>query len=709
MEMDDEIPPKEDSIQAFIGYLLEPTLNKVGRLELPSAAAHEEVAKQMRAVVLLYNYYLRKEFPQLEFLDAFAFCKNAVVMCAKLIAYMGVLKGAGTNQLASEFVQRATITEKMVKEACDTCEALESPRTISDINTWPVSKVAVFVVDAAYERCILIFGSVTRGVWSLVEKDVDGFDSLHGLTLEDAKKNKERGLRKRQHGDMPSGTVINDFKKLLSLAFSAVTEQTGLNKQDLQAVSYSLVYSLTKAKTSCQLFMMRCIKDSPLKSTSYTECKWVPVEEALGNVGGALLENVHCSYETGPAVSYFHLWPYSDAIHNWLSRKDSIDVEGVPEAFGNVEHIEDQKVASNNQHNLAQSCSVNSSKLETLAPNVMCMNHESLNTNADFPQDPLDTGKAVKNGNRQLGSVVDTGKAARQFSDKNLHSMQHANAATEQVSSPFRTGLHNRSTMGLGQEIVNGRITKDATSNGMRVGGQETHSLLHSGFEGVRPQNSKGNDMHALNSQQNVVNYTMGDREKFPNGMQENQIHIDSDFKKAAIEVIIQKRDKLFEDLIKVQSQHQSQSKELLSKIATCDSNMEMILRGGTDALILATQIQNKISACSNANAAVEPNSLATPDLKRRKLSEGILFLRSSSQELNDICVKNRWSMPSYFISIPSNSYERDCFYSKVKIRGYDFELEETGEMKTGEMEAKESAASLMLSRLYRMSAGSRV
>ena len=55
--------------------------------------------------------------------------------------------------------------------------------------------------------------------------------------------------------------------------------------------------------------------------------------------------------------------------------------------------------------------------------------------------------------------------------------------------------------------------------------------LPFSGVDGVRSQNNKVHDMHALYSHHNVVNYTIGDHEKLPNGMEENHIRINSDNK----------------------------------------------------------------------------------------------------------------------------------------------------------------------------------
>lgn len=58
-------------------------------------------------------------------------------------------------------------------EACEICMSLDALEDSLNIDGWPVSKVAVLLVDSRKENCVLQFGSITEGVWSVIEKDVD--------------------------------------------------------------------------------------------------------------------------------------------------------------------------------------------------------------------------------------------------------------------------------------------------------------------------------------------------------------------------------------------------------------------------------------------------------------------------------------------------------------------------------------------------------
>eukprot|EP01018_Ginkgo_biloba_P032585 Gb_11674 [translate_table: standard] len=722
MDFEDEaMPPMEDSIQAFIGQLVDPLLNQYGRFEVPSPAAHEQVAKQMHAVVLLYNYYHRQQFPHLDFLDCITFCKTAVVTCAKLITYMGILKG--TNQLASNFVQRATLTEKMVKEACDTCQALNSPRAMSDIKALPISKVAVFVVDAMCEKCVLIFGSITKGVWSLVEKVLDGCDSCPGGTLESEKSNcakqtKEKKMSNKTVGfsknseEMPSGTSAIDTK-LLQIAYSAVKEQTGIAKTDLEEIDDHLVYSLSQKKTSCRLFIMRCTKETPLKSLPDTEVKWVLVKEALASVEGPLLEHVSITYEAASTVAYFHLRPYYNVIHDWLARIKEDDM-ALKVPTNSVEHENDNR------------------KVVDLLEDPIDMDVaiKSVTTGSQQVASPADSARHVANrtprfSNKYLTHVKgkstviekvvtaskDGGDIRKDMSNKHVVPVLHISSAIEQVTSPSKGGGHAR----RGMESLQGTLEQKMNAaeeainaNGRQAGGQQTCIPPSFAFsDGGMHQNNTCNGVQGVSFEQNYVSH----RGSISKGLQENKISKEIDLSRAAVKIVSQNRDGLLEELITCQVQYQSRTKELHDAIAECDAKIEKILCDGEDATILAKQICHETSSIGKVKTSTGPSfipceeDVPIPSVKRRKLFQGILFLRSSFQELTEICMKNQWSLPSYLVL--KDTHAKGCFRATVSVRGWDFELSEGGDLRNGEMEAKESAASYMLSKLHLISARS--
>lgn len=179
----------------------------------------------MHAVGLLYNYYHRKQHPQLEFLDFDSFCKLAAVLKPPLLTFMKLMQRSDDTEL-DELDKQISITERTIMDACDICNALEASKDVPHLDGWPISKVAVFLVDSGEENCLLQFSSVTQGVWSVIERDIDiGSGHSHSSedTVEANHKNKKKKITKRSLNTSGIGDA-----ELLKLAFSAVKDATGM-------------------------------------------------------------------------------------------------------------------------------------------------------------------------------------------------------------------------------------------------------------------------------------------------------------------------------------------------------------------------------------------------------------------------------------------------------------------------------------------------
>lgn len=81
---------------------------------------------QMHSVVLLYNYYHRKQFPQLKFLAFEPFCKMASIANPSLLMYMKFMlkyeEGPGNLD------KHLSVMEKMVMDACKISSALDASK-----------------------------------------------------------------------------------------------------------------------------------------------------------------------------------------------------------------------------------------------------------------------------------------------------------------------------------------------------------------------------------------------------------------------------------------------------------------------------------------------------------------------------------------------------------------------------------------------------
>ncbi|KAF8393888.1 hypothetical protein HHK36_020086 [Tetracentron sinense] len=251
-----DIGPTEDTVQALMDYLVDPLLPaKSSGRDIPSLSQHQSVAKQMHAVVLLYNYYHRKQYPLLEFLGFESFCKVAVNAKPSLLAYMKFMQGCNRDEL-DDLDKQLSITEKMIMDACDISIGLDASKDVPSTKEWPISKVAIFLIDSMKKNCLLLFSSTTRGVWSLIDKDLDDPNyNMEGI-LEPKITKKKKRITKR-----PLGNELNTFEAVFQqLAFSAVKETTGINQADLIVLESHVVYSLSKQKTAARFYLMQCTK-----------------------------------------------------------------------------------------------------------------------------------------------------------------------------------------------------------------------------------------------------------------------------------------------------------------------------------------------------------------------------------------------------------------------------------------------------------------
>jgi len=114
--------------------------------------------------------------------------------------------------------QQLSLTEKAIMSSNDVCLSLDASKNDPNIEGWPISKVAVLLVDRKKENCFLRFNSFTDGVWSLIEKDVDTSDQISEATSE------IKSPYKRSRVIMTRSKAILNEDQLLQVGYSAVKE-----------------------------------------------------------------------------------------------------------------------------------------------------------------------------------------------------------------------------------------------------------------------------------------------------------------------------------------------------------------------------------------------------------------------------------------------------------------------------------------------------
>ncbi|KAG5114837.1 hypothetical protein JHK82_038106 [Glycine max] len=257
-----DVCPAEDALKAFLEYLVDPVLPAKPSIRdnSPSPSQHQLVAKQVHSVVLLYNYYHRKQYPELAFLSFVEFCRLALVLRPTISVHMkSMLKPDET-----ELVKQLSLTEGKI------------------LNAW---------------------------VWSVVEKDVDTFSRSSEITSGAIQMYKKRRAIKK-----PTKNESNSEEEgILKIGYSAVKKAAGINKTDITSLESYTVYSQSKAKTASRFYIMKC---SQLINLEFIQ----PIKSLIERLLGPLVKRSSSSWTVTSVVEYFHVLLYSEVILEWISR-----------------------------------------------------------------------------------------------------------------------------------------------------------------------------------------------------------------------------------------------------------------------------------------------------------------------------------------------------------------------------------------------------
>lgn len=305
--MEPELVSTEEVVNALLEYLVGPRLplKSSAFKEPPTLSQQQSVAKQLHAVVLLYNYYQRKEDPQAQYLDFESFCKLAMTLKPALMSYMKFMNQSDLT-FSKDMNNDLSVTEKAIQDACNISCALDASKDVPAINKWLISKVSVLLLDAKKETCFLNYCSVTEGVWSLIEKCLE-------LPTAEIEGTVER--RKRQTSMRPvTVDQKDDDSGFQQLAFLAVKDATGISKTDLVTLEKHVVYSLTKEKTASCFYIMQSTR-------SINQDILISVKEIIESLQGPLVKRSSGSWSATEVVEYFHLLPYANIIATFFLRE----------------------------------------------------------------------------------------------------------------------------------------------------------------------------------------------------------------------------------------------------------------------------------------------------------------------------------------------------------------------------------------------------
>ncbi|MCO5600353.1 hypothetical protein L7F22_054464 [Adiantum nelumboides] len=676
----------EEVLAALIESLVNPILAKIRPFGGVKAAEHG-ISAQMEAVTWLYNHYLFKEIPNLVALDWEDVCNKTSLRQTRLSKFMGSSGVAGSRIL--------TLTEQKVKNACEAAKALQASSFIR--GTSSVTKVCVCLLNFRQDKCVLVLGATTVGMWSFLEKN----------------------LSSQFTKDTSCGTLLSNEE----LAFQAVEEQTGIKSNVLQLQDSFLINDdLNEAGGRTKFYIMLCSGTFDLSSViKLKKVAWVSLEIVLSMAREPLIDTSNPTVRSNPAIHYFHLRPFCSSIDSWLTRQK--EVKSLDQPKHGLEKI---PVIPRQQRDVRE-------LQYAIEPDVKDLEETLLGEKGGIT-DMKRYKELEDDKQRQLLNVNVNAVGL------STHSYVPTGGCSESLTRlKAKTELLISSTGGSKEELST-YIQKRDKAKQKQICSKVNAVIIETDLLAASPQSSallknrtepsaltKGGSAICLwafpnkqiEDKARQVNQTVN---LVPNGSPQSLIKI----KKREEEHILDKAGaflslktayrnvrKRRKALSKELREHTLQTDVLYKQIEECDTDLATLMGGGKTGLQLAIELCRKDSEkqissdlsidCSQPEAHMTLLIADRADTTNKK--RPFHMLKSSIQELNEVCTKNEWPMPSYRVHMCRNNQGNNVFSGKVRIRNNDFELSETGEASDTAKQAKLSAAAYMLSTLHRLRA----
>lgn len=584
------VSPTEDAVRAFLEYLVDPLISATSSVrDSPSPSQQQSVAKQVHGVVILYNYYHRRQHRQLEFLGFESFCKLIVVLKPPLLAYMKFLQRNDDAELVDPEKQ-LSLMEKTIMNACDLCMGLNASKDIPDIEGWSISEVAVFLVDSRKENCLLL---ISKGVWSLFEKDVD-ISNQSSEAMPDLKQYKKKRMTKKPLRDDPS---VNE-DAMQQLAFSSVKEATAISQAHLSILESHTVYSLGKEKSTSRFYIMQWTQPTSEDAVQVPikDAIQVPIKDAIDSLQGPLIRKVSHRWTITPVVEYFHVLPYAGILSDWFSRDASPN------------HLESLKVDS------------------VTAQVKMDEDEVSVSTEQKYNNIPSCKPKASYT-KRKLNSVsteekynnIPSCEPKTSYTKRKLNNLQDVTNEDVTVENNCQTGIPecqgNKST--AGNNMNNNTILDKEPILG------SDHALVTS--------QSPSEDLERIYSVLASKEHTLS---------------------QTALRVVLQKRAKLSLQLRNIEDE----IAECDKCIHTILNGGADALALKIDSIIDGCNYSClETTAHERPNTHLEGQPL--PHCTDVKLSEAVIYRQSPCQELDELCDANTWILPTYHICVTDGGF----------------------------------------------------
>lgn len=643
-----DVCPTEDAIQVFLQHLVDPLLpEKASVRDNPTASQQQVIAKQVHSVVLLYNYYHRKQHPELEYLPFNEFCKLIVVLRPPLLAYMKFMQKINEVELI-DVEKQLSLTEKGIMDACDICNCLDASKNVPNIEGWPISKVSVLLIDSKKENCFLLFGSITEEVWSVVEKSIDTSSQNSEVSTETKNTYKRRRVIRKPAKD----EVKVDEDRLLQVGYSAVKEAAGIDNTDIMLLGSYTVYSQSKEKEASRFYIMQC------SQSINQEVIKVPLKDVIESLQGPLVKRSSSSWTITPVVVYFHVLPYSEVISQGISRnKFSYSLQDLRVVEKNIMVDSPEVTESYISKDLDSGIYSKPSEGDIEM-------HEQKENNGSCTLRPCD-------------SIMETHEM--DVNKSSIYPSQNKEKC-QKITNAIQFGEHQEEnnpsvqfkSNGSGNAIQAMKIDSTRMLNGK---GGVNNIASCSKLCANKPNTSYEKDTKGACTPSS--NHSNSDKEK-PQSLQDSKKRL-----RTAISSLIRKRNELA-----------LQQRKIEGEIASVDEQILRMLTDGKDDFV--SMIECIMEGCNDVSVINQEGTGGQQSLplKRKDLSEA----QSSCKDLDGICHENNWVLPTYHISQPNGGLQ-----ANVTVNINKFKCSDEGNLCPTPLEARESAAAKMLNKLRSM------
>ncbi|KAI3692677.1 hypothetical protein L6452_32498 [Arctium lappa] len=700
IDLSPEVGPTEDTVQALMEYLVGPLLplkhSDIAK-GIPSESQQKSVAKQVHAAAVLYNYYHIKHHREREFLKFDQFCNLAIMFKPSILQHMKYMRQSD-RPIIDDPENHLSLTEKAIMDACTISETLldASANMTSIIKGWPITKVAVLLIDSKRENCFLHFNN---GVWSAIEKDLSS--EVSGIGSE-SKTNKKRRMLLMKKDDAEGEAALQQ------LAFCAVKEVAGIITGELKVLEGHVVYSLSRAKTATCFYIVQSTQ--PISEDSL-----VPIQDAICSLQGPVVKKSSGSWVITPVVEYYHLLPYAEKISEWFSRESNSLQQPVEEGSADESVIlgsqkscekesgESKRVSRDNlqiKSNMElESVHISDSSKEnryksnkyctTLEPVRMVPHDVATSRSIEFPFDKEVMETENSNGNTIAGAYGDSVKqkdmngasgASNKGIDRPMVSLQKGNQNTK-MHTPLKVYRHEKRT-----------TTTNAINN--KEGLKDLKNM--STISECKDQSVDGEKKTCIDSPHAnatlTVDRALASVQQNAESTEDFQITVDaqrSELSEAALRALLKKRKKLC-----------NQQQNIEAELTLCDKKIQAIMHGGIGDC-LGLKLEAVIDCCNEICEQDENRDLhvgKSLPFSGKSLSEAQLTLRNACQELDNICLSNNWMLPTYRTSCSDGG-----FVANVTVKGTDFECSDASGGQPSIREARNSAATQVITKLQQM------